>query len=161
MAAQEQGAKKLAEERRIQRLLECLRLMVRTSCFWATSTRLLERFRFMSHQSMAGWRTWRSLCGKRCIRWVCGCCSSAFRGSQILPMYVDNTPLSSPPTHPLRVGQVSSIREILGLAVYSWRTSTVFPTSRVLAGQSPGRRCCAVRRLRVERWPAFEVGLDP
>ena len=72
------------------------------------------------------------------MRWVCGCCSSAFRESQILPMYVGNTPLSS---HPLRVCQVSSIREILGVAVYSWRTATVFLTSRV--GPDPGGRCAA------------------
>jgi hypothetical protein len=85
-------------------------------CFFSTSTRLLERFGFRFKPVDESLRE---------ALHALGCCSSAFRGGQLLPIYVDNTPLSS---HGMQLGQVYSIRQILGFAVYSWRSSTVFLT---------------------------------
>ena len=108
----------------------------RTSCFFPSSTRLLGRVSF----HVCRWRTQESgvsagsnayaglrelqLCISRKSNSACQCTSITrhFQAYSSLP---------------LRVGQVSS------LAVYSWRTGTVFLTSRVLAGPIPGGRCAA------------------
>jgi hypothetical protein len=105
--------------RRRQRLILKTRMTRKHTlwpCFFSTSTRLLERFGFrfkLVDESL------------REALHALGCCSSAFRGSQILSIYVNNTPLSS---HGMQLGQVYSIRQILGFAVYFWRSSTVFLT---------------------------------